>query len=604
MVFMLKIIFQNFRKIKSFNKIFILYAVIVITALLLIEAIVSSNITNMILDREIKYNRLILSNVGRYFEDKFKTSNLILQQASGTSDPAFDYMDTSLNASNSRYIPQTLDFDNYFTSAFSKDKDIENIVIYKKQSSSFTIFSKATAFTSNIKNFKYPSRLKMIDNSSTNIQIYPVYNSFYMKNINVYTLAVNIKGLSTNKNIGIQMIDFNPKGISELIRQNYENIYGSVLILKEDGSVIFDSSNTYYGSKYPFWNFKNSNSAYKINNREYVINAEKNSLTHTIILGILPVDQILNDMRGTKNTIFLISLLCILAAIVLTYISKTIYINRVQFITDAMKKVHNGNLSERIPISNSEDEINEIAQGFNIMCDNLEKYIDKVYISDIKQKRAELIALQSQINPHFLFNTLEVIRMNADMNGAQEAGDMIQILAKLFRNVVRMDTIIDIDDEIRNSKLYLDLFKIRYGDKLTVKMDIDPEILRLGIIKHLIQPVIENYMIHGFDISSVNNSITIKGFRDGNYVEFLITDNAKGMDPETLEKLNYELTCTDYKQRDSIGLSNVNDRIKIIYNKECGIQIFSDKGKGTKVRIKILAKSKKELTDYVQGIIS
>jgi two-component system, sensor histidine kinase YesM len=480
MVAMFNYIYNYYLQIKSFNKIFITYAVIIISALLILVSIVSSNMTSMLLSREIKYDSLILQNINHYYED---------------------------------------------LSVSSKTSTLQ---------SAQTIPSKLNAF----------------------------------------------------------------------LKKYYEGKYGTIMILKENGSVIFDSSNQYYSKIYPYENYKNGNSTYRIKNKEYLVVTIRNSKAQVLIIGLSPVDEILTDMRTTKSTLFFIALLCILAALALTYFSKAKYIKRVQAITDAMKTVHMGDLSERIPISNSHDEINEIAQSFNTMCDNLENYIDKVYISDIKQKRAELIALQSQINPHFLYNTLEIIRMSAAINGADEAGEMIQILSKLFRNVVQMDTIISVDDEIRNSKLYLNLFKIRYGDKLKFEIDIDPEILNFSMIKHLIQPVIENYIVHGFDNNLETNCVTIKGYQQDGFIYFVIADNAKGIDPITLAELNHSLTNEDYKKRDSIGLKNVNDRIKLIYSKDCGIQVSSIEGKGTQVKIVILAKTKEELLKYVQGIIS
>lgn len=474
---MIKLIYQYFLKIKAFNKLFIIYAVIMVTALLLLSSIVSYSLTSMVLKREMKYNHLILSSVKTYFEDNFIASK-------------------------------------------------------QKQNK--------------------PSILSIDKNALT-----------------------------------------------KLIKQNYEMKYGSILILRQNGKVLYDSSNTYNNSSYPIHNFKSESSTYKINNKEYIIGILKSTATSTIIVGILPVDLVIRDMQDTKSLIFFVALVFILAGILITYFSKTEYQKRVQLITDAMKKVHQGNLSARIPVSNYQDEINEITVGFNDMCDNLEKYIDKVYLADIKQKKAELMALQAQINPHFLYNTLEVIRMSASLSGAEETSDMIQILAKLFRNVVRMDTIIDIDDEIRHCKLYLSLFNLRYGDNLSIIFDIDPEILGLGIIKHLIQPVMENYIVHGFDINRSDNLIKIQGLKENKYIVFIISDNGKGIDTTMLYRLEDKLSGNDFKKRDSIGLLNVNDRIRLIYDENCGIEISSSTEVGTTVKIKILAKTKKELEEYV-----
>ena len=247
------------------------------------------------------------------------------------------------------------------------------------------------------------------------------------------------------------------------------------------------------------------------------------------------------------------------------------------------------------------DEIGEISVSFNKMCDDLSNYINRVYISDIKQKNAELTALQSQINPHFLYNTLEAIRMNAVSYGDHETGEMIYILSQLFRSSIKGDHVIKIKDEIKYSKLYLDLFRIRYSDRLSVKFDINDEILEYGIVKNLIQPVIENYIIHGYNINDENNIIHIKGFQQGNYLILTVSDNGKGIKEEKLNAIkrsiyNFDLTAGS----ESIGLANINERIKIIYGKECGLDIEGENCRGTTVTVRILPMTIKELKDDVQ----
>ena len=241
------------------------------------------------------------------------------------------------------------------------------------------------------------------------------------------------------------------------------------------------------------------------------------------------------------QTIFLVSFICMLIALLLTYLSTTIFSRRIKTITSAMKELQTGNLSVRIPMNKTGDEISNIAVRFNKMSDELNEYINKVYISDLKQKSAELAALQAQINPHFLYNTLEAIRMNAVAFGDHRTSEMIYVLSKLFRNTIKEDSIITIKDELKHSKLYLELFKMRYGDNLSVKFDIDEIILDYGIIKHLIQPVIENFILHGFDSAKSINTIHVRGYLDDKNIMFIITDNGKGIEAERLDNMKLSL---------------------------------------------------------------
>lgn len=573
---MFKAAYEYFRRIRSFNKIFISFAAVITAALMFLTATVSFNMTNMLLKREIRYSTLILSEAEEHFESKLEASAIMQKQAyeedSGMS-PA-GYMDTLKKENKGAFI-------SYWKSAFTRDPEALSIEVYSSKGKIRSIFKKSGEIEE-----------KIIEGGiqRKNIQGEKGFSSV--------TLPCEKDG----RYIGYIKITYSTVEIDNIIKKNYAGNAESVFIFSPEGKTVFDMSGKYYKGNNPFKKYLDENSTFRYNNKEYLAVTYKSS--NMKALGIFPVENILKDMRTTKSILFFIALVFILLAIGLAYYSKDMYIKRVQFITDGMKRVRKGDLSGRIPIDNSLDEIKEISEGFNQMCDDLERYIDKVYISDIKQKKAELIAFQNQINPHFLYNTLEVIRMNAVLNGADEAGEMIQVLSKLFRNLVKMDMIVDAEDEIRNVSLYLDLFKIRYGEKLSVNFDVDPEVLRCGIVKHLIQPVVENYIVHGFDGSRDDNRLDIRGFKNGDFIIFEITDNASGIDEELLKSLREELENPDYRKRDSIGLANVNDRIKLIYGKECGMEIVCPKSGGTEVRIKLQARTKEELWNYVQGAVS
>jgi two-component system, sensor histidine kinase YesM len=267
-----------------------------------------------------------------------------------------------------------------------------------------------------------------------------------------------------------------------------------------------------------------------------------------------------------------------------------------------MKRLRKGDLSYRIQENDDGDEISEIATSFNQTCDDLKEYISKAYISDIKQKNAIITALQSQINPHFLYNTLEAIRMKAVAEGNEEVGEMIWILSTLFRNSIKEDTIIRIRDEIKNSKLYLELFKIRYEGRLSVNMEVDENLLDYSIIKHIIQPVIENYIIHGFDARREDNLVTVRCYSEDYVISIEVNDNGKGIRSEDLQIVRKDLESFDMNQRSSIGLRNVNERIKLIYGNDFGMNITSKEGTGTSVTLRIPQKTKEELSEYVQSI--
>ncbi|WP_196220334.1 sensor histidine kinase [Paenibacillus larvae] len=219
-------------------------------------------------------------------------------------------------------------------------------------------------------------------------------------------------------------------------------------------------------------------------------------------------------------------------------------------------------------------------------------YIDRVYRSELKQKDTELIAFQSQINPHFLYNTLEAIRMRALSQGARDVGDMIYILATLFRNSVKKKTIVTMEDEIQHCKIYLDLFRIRYQNRLDYDIDIPDELLQYRLIKLLIQPVIENYVVHGFLPERDDNLIRISAGLYDDAIQIEVRDNGSGIEPNRLRQLRKGLLEADHSRNGepaSIGLRNVHERIQIFYGIQYGVDIDSMIGEGTSVTITIPA---------------
>lgn len=196
-----------------------------------------------------------------------------------------------------------------------------------------------------------------------------------------------------------------------------------------------------------------------------------------------------------------------------------------------------------------------------------------------------MLALQNQVNPHFLYNTLEAIRMKAVSNEDRETAKMLYNLSVLYRNMVKGSTFITIKQEIDQCKLYLDLFKFRYEGKIDYYIDIEEKFLKNEIIKFSIQPIIENFVIHGVDLYNDNNFISIRSCKEDNDLIITIEDNGIGMDEEKIKEINRKMQNIEHT--DSIGLLNVHERIRLTYGDKYGLIIRNKKTKGTIIDIKI-----------------
>ncbi len=246
---------------------------------------------------------------------------------------------------------------------------------------------------------------------------------------------------------------------------------------------------------------------------------------------------------------------------------------RLNAIVDGMENVKTGDLNTRIPCGEKEDELDIIADNFNRMCEDLDAYIKKSYLAEIEQKNAEMAALQSQINPHFLYNTLEAIRMKAICNGDREVGRMLYSMAAMFQSQLKAADVIVLAQELHYSKKYMELFEFRYHDKFRWEVNCEERFLQVPIIKFVIQPVLENYFAHGIRLESDTNFVSLTVRENGAFMEIDVTDNGRGMTEEQREAKNEALEADEFDSHKSMGLANVNRRLRAVYGPECGLML-------------------------------
>lgn len=602
-----KALYQKHIGKSIFSKNMLIYAAISILPILLLTFIITNNIGDLLQKKEISQNDIIIYNIGNYFEQKYQSVYSIIQQTymdTKALPDISDFLESEIDISDSRYPDYYKKFTSYFYSFFSRDNDLHNVVVYKGLDRKLYIISKNFERVIDDKDMNFNDISQLLMEKAPKIKIYPAHVPEYNAGNLVYTLSINIKVLGTNDNSGILLLDFKPEGIGEaLSKLNYNTGSGSVYILTASGDVIYDSSNKYYNKKYPYIDLLNKNvHSAIIDGEECIINSRTQANSGVIVASVMPKKAILKDVININRTVFFITFLCIITALIFTRVSASYFSKRIISITRAMKKVRDGDLSVRIGDNGPGDEIGDISYNFDMMCDNLNEYINKVYLLEIKQKNIELSALQAQINPHFLYNTLEAIRMKAESAREEDISNMIYILANLFRNMIKGNTIVSIKEEIEFCKSYLQLFKIRYGDKMSYEFSMNENVLEFGIIKHLLQPVIENYIIHGFDLRKGNNRITITAYKDNDDIYFEIADNGIGIKKQELDILRKDFERFNKTDKSSIGLRNVNERIKLIYGLKYGIDIHSQENMGTTVTLKISAKTRMELIACVQDI--
>ncbi len=286
-------------------------------------------------------------------------------------------------------------------------------------------------------------------------------------------------------------------------------------------------------------------------------------------------------------------LLCFILSILLTFLFSGYIAKQIKFLSDEMHKVTLGDFRLTETLTGT-DEISKLYNDLKTMVDSMQRLTTENFEAKLqsetlrlRQIEAEFKTLASQINPHFLYNTLETIRMKAFFNGDKETADLVKKLGKFMRRCLELkDGPVELESELEFTRSYLELQAARFGDRITYSINCDVE-KNTKILPLIIQPIVENAFIHGVEGSKENGHIDINLFYLDDKINIYIIDNGQGMSEKRLLEIREKLIENDTSSGKSIGLTNVNKRIKIYHGKEYGLTVFSAEGKGTRVSIKI-----------------
>ena len=284
----------------------------------------------------------------------------------------------------------------------------------------------------------------------------------------------------------------------------------------------------------------------------------------------------------------LIGVLIIVVAVSAVMIVSGI-IQPISQLNQATEKIAQGDFNARAQ-ADSDDEVAELAVSFNKMAGSMQSLIDKVKEDERKMRKADLRLLQEQIQPHFLYNTLDTIVWLIESNEPDEAVTMVVTLSDFFREILsKGKEFISIKEEEKHISSYLQIQEMRYRDILEYDIQLDQVIYKYQILKLTLQPVVENALYHGIKYKRAKGCIHIHGEKEGDIIRLTVRDDGVGMDEEELEQLRQQIEKPCQETEKGFGLANVNERIHMYFGPEYGMKIQSQKGKGTTVEIVIPA---------------
>jgi len=430
--------------------------------------------------------------------------------------------------------------------------------------------------------------LQSLRSKTSRMEIYGMKKLYDGSNVmNTYAIC---GGAASNIINGSVIAGYSTSALEDICK-NTGSILGSLkYTLLSNDEILFDSSGNYdnepvYMPKESMTDIVNIPGSGKLYINAQIIGRNSPSvLYYSASWG-----EISRYAHGYTLYIMLIVFMFVLLSIALYSLILRFIAREVNIIRFGLKKIGENNLDYRIPANFNQGGLTEIAESINNMALRLKNNINRAYYYEIKQKEAELSELQAKFNPHFLYNTLEMLRFRCSKNGDADTANLITQLSDIFRGFIGSKTFIPIHEELAFSKRYLALFGARYGDKVQVRYDIDTEVLKYGIIRNVFQPLIENYFVHGFDASIDDNYILISGkSNDERTIVLSIEDNGNGMSDEDIEKLNTSLKEPIKINTDSYGLKNLHQRLYLFYGEDCGLTISRNKDKGLTVKMIIL----------------
>lgn len=415
----------------------------------------------------------------------------------------------------------------------------------------------------------------------------------------VITLSKGIdNSLQDDHTEGVVFIDLNYSAISELCDQNSIGEKGYVFIVDENGNIVYHPQQQQLYNELQtenidlVMNMKEDTVITGKGKDERIYAISRSEKTGWTVVGCMNTKELLRSSNGAKKVY--VATAVILVAIAL-FISSLIAKNitfPIQKLRNSMAKVQEGDFSAEDLEIPSENEIGSLTQSFNVMTHRIRELMEENIHEQEQKRKSELKALQSQINPHFLYNTLDSIIWMAEGKKNEEVVLMTAALARLLRqSISNEDELVSIGQEVEYVRSYLTIQKMRYKDKLEFSIEVDPAITSNQIIKLVLQPLTENAIYHGLKYKESKGLLIVRGYEKGDDVVLEIIDNGVGMDEETLAHI-FEKHKVNYRSN-GVGVYNVQKRLTLYYGHEYGITYRSKKGEGTIATI-VIPKSQEE----------
>lgn len=400
--------------------------------------------------------------------------------------------------------------------------------------------------------------------------------------------AVEItKGPNTDQ--GVLLVDIRYSGLEEFFDGVSLGNQGYVYLMDGEGEIIYHpkaqllSSGLERENNLEAARYRDGNHQELFEGRERAVTVKTMGYTGWKVVGVMPMDDLaLNSIKTKLLIVFIIAFILFILTIINSYISSKIT-DPIKELEKSVKKIEEGDLKTEIH-QNGSYEIRHLGVSIQNMARQIQRLMDDIVAEHESKRKSEFDTLQSQINPHFLYNTLDIIVWMIENEKQDEAVRAVTALARFFRiSLSKGKSIITVADELEHVRNYLMIQHMRYKNKFTYTIEAEEEVLSLASLKLMLQPLVENAIYHGMEFMDGDGEIRIRAWRQNSELFLCVEDNGLGMTPEQVKALFSDTSHVSSRRGSGIGVKNVNERIRLYFGSGYGLMIESEPDEGTKV---------------------
>ena len=385
--------------------------------------------------------------------------------------------------------------------------------------------------------------------------------------------------------LGTAILEFSPEIFTKLLINNLSNFrHQYTFIVDKEGGIVCSNNSVqteYLETVQKRYAAGERRFSFIWEKKQYFVCGQLNGISGWRILSVIALDDIFPQIRILKERIYLFVILALILGMIISLLLAWSVTQPLKQLSEEMGRIKSGNLDSKIE-SKRKDEVGILIDSYNYMIGEIKRLVNEVYEEKMAQKTAEIKALQAQINPHFLYNTLDTVNWMLLDRGEDDISDIILNLGDLMKySISGSNNLVPLREEIKYVRSYLEIQKCRMEDRLDYSISVADNCIECKCPKLLLQPIVENAIKHGIEPLARGGRIEIEAFLGRGGLNILLKDNGKGMEEEEIENI--------ISGNANIGLNNVMKRIKLLYGQEYGLHIQSQKNEGTEVDLSIPA---------------